>query len=42
MNRSDETKIKRNDVLALFENKGNFVSCHNQKSSHLTEKFALE
>lgn len=37
-----ETKIKRDDVLALFENRENFMFCHNQKSNFLTEKFTLE
>lgn len=37
-----ETKIKKDVVLLLFENRANFIFCHNQKSSFLTETFALE
>lgn len=37
-----ETKVKKDDVLLLFENRANFIFCHNQKNSFLAEKFALE
>ncbi|MGG7033826.1 MAG: transposase [Flavobacterium sp.] len=38
----NETKIKRDYVLALFGDKENFIFCHNQKSEILNEKYTLE
>lgn len=37
-----ETKIEREEVIELFDNVENFVFCHNQKNTILTQKEMLE
>lgn len=36
------TRIKRKEVIELFENLDNFIFCHNQKNDFLTEKYTFE
>ena len=36
------TRIKRREVIELFENLDNFIFCHNQKNDFLTEKYTFE
>ena len=37
-----ETKLERNEVLELFGGIDNFIFCHKQKESYLTEKYTFE
>jgi putative transposase len=37
-----ETKIERNEILYLFGDLENFISCHNQKNSLLNENYTFE
>jgi len=37
-----ETKIERNEILHLFGDLENFISCHNQKNNLLNETYTFE
>lgn len=37
-----ETKLVKNEVIALFKDIDNFIYCHKQKENYWSEKFTFE